>query len=303
MTQLPPLLRDRIQFELNRLGDSGEVRAVRSLGGGCINNAARLEANEHAYFLKWNPRPLPGMFPSEATGLHLLRATGTVSIPEPYAAGDPAGQTPGFILMEWIETPAGHRIDMAVLGEQLAELHQKGVSPQHPAAYGLAADNFIGSTPQHNGWETDWIVFFRQKRLVPQIELAARNGLLADRRARRLEKLLEQLDRLLDGVDRRPCLLHGDLWGGNVMAGSAGQPVLIDPAVYFGDREADIAFTELFGGFSRRFYQAYEAAYPLEPGYADRRDLYNLYHLLNHLNLFGEAYGDQVDAVLRHTVG
>lgn len=297
-------LRDRIRVELDRLGDPSEIQSVRSLGGGCINNAQRLQTGEQFYFLKWNARPLPGMFKTEAEGLRLMKTTGTVRIPEPFAADDPSNHAPGFILMEWIETPSGlgHKIDMEALGEQLAEMHRTGASLHHPPAFGLDRDNYIGSTPQTNGWELDWVEFFRRQRLLPQMELAKRNGLLGEGRARRLEKLIDRLDRWLGGVERSPSLLHGDLWGGNVMAGPDNQPVLIDPAVYFGDREADIAFTELFGGFSKRFYQAYETVYPLESGYAGRRDLYNLYHLLNHLNLFGEVYGSQVDAVLRHYV-
>ena len=304
MNSLPPSLRDRIQIELDRLGDKGEIHSVRSLGGGCINNAQKIHTKEGVYFLKWNEKPLAGMFQTEAAGLRLLHATGTVRIPEPYAADDPAGHVPGFILMEWIETSSSlrHRIDMDVLGEQLAAMHRKGVSPESPPAYGLDHDNYIGSTPQRNGWDVDWVSFYRRCRLIPQMELARRNGLLDHGRIRRLEKLIEQLDRWLGEIERRPCLLHGDLWGGNVLAGPAGQPALIDPAVHYGDREADIAFTELFGGFSKRFYQSYEAAYPLEPGYAERRDLYNLYHLMNHLNLFGGTYGAQVDSVLRHYI-
>lgn len=304
MNTLPPSLNERIRIELDRLGDTSEVRAVRSLGGGCINNAQRLQTEKQVYYLKWNAQPLPGMFRAEAEGLRLMHATRTVRVPEPFAADDPFDHTPGFILMEWIEMPygLGHKIDMDALGEQLAEMHRVGTSPKQPPAYGLDRDNYIGSNPQINGWEVDWAAFYRSRRLIPQMELARRNGLLNGSRARRLEKLIEQLDRWLDGVERRPCLLHGDLWGGNVMAGPGSQPVLIDPAVYYGDREADIAFTELFGGFSKRFYQAYESVYPLEPGYAERRDLYNLYHLMNHLNLFGEGYGSQVDAVLRRYV-
>ena len=159
-------------------------------------------------------------------------------------------------------------------------------------------DNYIGSTPQVNGWLDDWLAFFRERRLRPQMELAARNGHLPAGRRRALEGFMGRLDELLGGVPRRPALLHGDLWGGNMIADPSGQPVLIDPAVYYGDREADLAMTALFGGFSSAFYAAYNEVYPLADGWRERFRIYNLYHLLNHLNLFGEGYGAQVDAVI-----
>jgi fructosamine-3-kinase len=170
-------------------------------------------------------------------------------------------------------------------------------------AYGLDHDNYIGATPQPNGWMPSWRDFFRERRLRFQAELARRNGLLPAERASRVERLLDRLDRWIDDALVRPSLLHGDLWGGNFIVGPGGGPALIDPAAYYGDREADLAFTRLFGGFPDNFYRAYAAAWPLPAGWQDRRDLYNLYHLLNHLNLFGESYGAQVDAVLRRYVG
>jgi fructosamine-3-kinase len=148
-----------------------------------------------------------------------------------------------------------------------------------------------------------WIAFFRERRLRFQAELARQNGLLGGQRERRMERLLGRLDRWIDSGLAQPALLHGDLWGGNFIVGPGGAPALIDPAAYYGDREADLAFTTLFGGFGPSFYAAYEAAWPLPAGWRERRDLYNLYHLLNHMNLFGESYGAEVDAVLRRYVG
>jgi len=292
---LPETLRVELEGLLESLGDASPIQSARPVGGGCINNGMRLQTQNETYFLKWNSDSLPGMFPAEAYGLSLLAQTHTVRVPAVLGLDDAPFQRPAFILLEWLDGP---QPDQAALGEQVAEMHRLGFSPRTPPAYGLDQDNYIGSTPQRNGWEEDWITFYCERRLRPQAELARRNGRLPTGRRQRLELLMERLDRWLGGVERRPSLLHGDLWGGNVIAGPRGG-ALIDPAVYYGDREADLAFTELFGGFSSRFYQAYQAVWPLEPGYRERRDLYNLYHLLNHLNLFGESYGGEVDSVLR----
>lgn len=297
---LPDTLVEPVRAAFQAAGDPTPIQAIRPVGGGCINNAQRLVTAQASYFLKWNAHPLPGMFPAEAQGLRLIAATQTVRVPAVLAAADVSGDQPAYILMEWLEGPpaAARRGDPALLGMHLAAMHGHSAD-----AYGLDHDNYIGSTPQQNGWEKDWVRFYREKRLRPQIEQAQRNGLLPATRRQRLERLLERLDDWLEGVTRQPALLHGDLWSGNVIGGPAGVPVLIDPAVSYSDREAEIAFTELFGGFSTRFYDAYQAAWPLEPGYANRRDLYNLYHLLNHLNLFGESYGAQVDAIARRYAG
>jgi len=304
VNDLPGPLLDSLQAALREHGDPGSLQDTRWIGGGCINNCMRLVTARGSYLLKWNARPLPAMFQKEAHGLGLLRDTHAIRVPQVLAECENRAGVPAFILLEWIESPPGQRAPRQdQLGEQLARLHQEGVSPQQPPAYGLDRDNYIGSTPQTNGWELDWLQFFREKRLKPQIELAEKDGKLPPSRRARLERLSERLEDWLGGVPRQPALLHGDLWGGNVIAGPEGEPVLIDPAVYYGDREAEIAFTELFGGFTPLFYQAYRTAWPLEPGYAERRDLYNLYHLLNHLNLFGESYGVEVDEICRRYVG
>jgi fructosamine-3-kinase len=260
----------------------------------------RLQTTQGVYLLKWNPDPLPGMFGCEAEGLRLLKATATIRVPEPYSASDATAQHPAFILMEFLEDPGGTRkVNDELLGRQLADLHRTGQPPGENPVYGLNQDNYIGPTVQPNGWDEDWIAFFREKRLRFQGQLAQRNGRLTGERRRRLDMILDHMEDYLGGVRRQPALIHGDLWGGNVMIGPGGAPALIDPAVYYADREAEIAYTQLFGGFSRRFYTAYEEVWPLEAGYGERRDLYNLYHLLNHLNIFGESYGGQVDSVLR----
>jgi fructosamine-3-kinase len=276
------------------LGDSSPVQSAELLGGGCINHAMRLQTARSQYLLKWNSDPLPGLFQAEADGLRRLAKTNTVRVPHVLAHAGPGPDYPAHILLEWLSGPPTAPADEERLGAQLAELHRQGTAP----SYGLASDNYLGSVLQRNTWQTNWVTFFGKCRLLPQIELARRLGRLPTARANRLAHLLDHLDDHLDGVERRPALIHGDLWGGNVIPGPDGLAV-IDPAVSYSDREAEIAYTQLFGGFSARFYAGYQSTWPLEPGYSRRRDLYNLYHLLNHLNHFGESYGPQVDQVLR----
>jgi protein-ribulosamine 3-kinase len=305
MRNLPPSLIAPVQEALRRRGDDTALVDAQPVGGGCINNGLRLSTEKSIYFLKWNSRPLPGMFPLEARGLQLIAETHTVRVPQVIGTGEPAPTIPAYILMEWLESSReGRRFDgMARLGEQLAAMHRIGVPQRNPLAFGLDSDNYIGSTPQSNGWEPDWVVFFCERRLRPQMELARANGHLPAHRQRRLEILMDRLPSLIGKHKVQPSLLHGDLWGGNVLPIAGGELALIDPAVYYGDREAELAFTHLFGGFSEAFYRAYQSVWPLEAGFTERIDLYNSYHLLNHLNLFGEGYGSQVDAILARYTG
>jgi fructosamine-3-kinase len=296
---LPARLDEPVGAALRQIGDNSLIRSVRPVGGGCINHAMRLETGQGVYLLKYNSDPLPSMFQCEAEGLRLLAATHSVRIPAALAYEEATGGRPAWILLEFLEGgPSG---DAGKLGEQLAGLHRLGVSPHTPPAYGLHNDNYIGSSRQVNAWETDWARFFADYRLRPQMELGQRTGRVSGDRRKRLEKLIERLPGLLSGYQSVPSLIHGDLWGGNVIPGPDGL-VLIDPAVSYSDREAELAYTQLFGGFSSRFYAGYNSAWPLDPGYPARRDLYNLYHLLNHLNLFGESYGGEVDQVIRQYV-
>ena len=299
MNGLPESLRQPVMDLLAQIGDQSGIQAIQPVGGGCINHATRLDTQYHRYLLKWNAALLPGMFASEADGLHRLESTHTVRVPTVYGHADAQDNHPAFILLEWLE--GSRSADQGILGEQLAELHRRGTSPKNPSAYGLDQDNYIGSTPQVNHWEQDWAVFFAACRLTPQMYLARKNNRLTAERRRRLEALIASLPALLGGIARRPSLIHGDLWSGNIIPGPDGLAV-IDPAISYSDREAEIAYSELFGGFSARFYAAYQSTWPLDAGYSQRRDLYNLYHLLNHLNLFGEGYGPQVDAVLNRFI-
>lgn len=276
------------------------LRTLTPLGASFAGRFFRVQSDAGTFALKWAEQPAPGALAAEARGLALLGAGGAVRVPRIRHVHDlsaTGGAGPAFLVIEWLDG-GGAAPDMAALGSALATLHR-----QTSATYGLDHDNTIGGTPQQNTPHLDWPTFFRERRLAPQLALAARQGRLPAPRRRGLERLLERLDELLH-TPPQPSLIHGDLWRGNVLAASAdGTPALIDPAVSYSDREAELAFTELFGGFGGRFLAAYREAWPLEPGYADRRDLYNLYHLLNHLNLFGEGYGPQVDAVIRRYVG
>ena len=230
------------------------------------------------------------MFEAEAEGLAELKKADAIRVPEVYDVGTDANGA--YIEMERFELQRGSERDAATLGEQLASLH-KHTSDLH----GWHRDNTIGPTPQHNPQTDDWVEFFREHRLKFQLDLATRNaytGELQDLGNR----LAERLEDLFEGYDPAPSLLHGDLWAGN-WGVADGVPVIFDPAVYYGDRETDIAMTQLFGGFGDAFYREYERAWPLAAGSAERLELYKLYHVLNHLNLFGSGYLEQALAILR----
>jgi fructosamine-3-kinase len=301
-----------IASALHLAGDTTPLRERAAVGGGCISRAERIRTERGIYLIKLGGDGLPGFFAAEAYGLRLLAETRTIRVPavlvyhdsEPETSGDQLTPTfelnalrksRGFILLEWLAPPPGadHAAAAVALGHGLAVLHRASAP-----GYGLDLDNYIGTTPQPNGWMASWSEFFRDRRLRFQAELARRNGRWNAERERRMERLLGRLHEWI-GEPEQPSLLHGDLWAGNFLVDSESAPALIDPAVYYGDREAEIAYTLLFGGFPDVFYQAYQAAWPLPDGWQERRDLYNLYHLLNHLNLFGEGYGGAVDAVLR----
>ena len=260
------------------------------VAGGSINACYRWPAAGGVLFVKIAARASATAFAAEAAGLAELAAAGALRVPQVRASGHT--DTAAFLALEWIEAGVADRECERRLGAGLAALH--AVTAER---YGWNRDNTIGRTPQANGWTADWAGFFRERRLRPQLELAARNG-FAPTLADRGERLLESLPALLAGHTPRPALLHGDLWGGNWLASVAGDPVIFDPAVYFGDPETDVAMTRLFGGFGGSFYRAYEAAAPLPDGAAVRAELYNLYHVLNHANLFAGGYPRQARAII-----
>jgi protein-ribulosamine 3-kinase len=253
------------------------------VGGGCINDAVVLMADDgQKYFVKLNNASRLDMFVAEATGLEEIVQSGSLRAPRPVCTGIAGGEA--FLVLEHL--PLGGHGNEAALGSGLAAMHRTTREQ-----FGWRRDNTIGSTTQVNTHEDDWVEFYREHRLRFQLELAAENG---DRRLlREGESLLDALPAFFTNYQPQASLLHGDLWGGNRGALPDGTPVIFDPAVYYGDREADLAMTELFGGFGARFYAAYNEAWPLDGGYRVRRELYNLYHILNHYNLFGGGYASQ----------
>ena len=276
---LPAGLGEGIEAALSELGIAHDLSAVRPVAGGCIHNGSRLETDEGtAFFLKWNPDAPPGMFAAEADGLSALRAAGAAVVPEPLAWTD---GPPAWILMEFIE--AGPTQADAALGEALASIHASA----HGTGFGWTRDNWIGSLPQSNREDPSWGAFWCDARLRPQLLLARGAGRLEEDV---FDGVLEAAPGALAGVTR-PELVHGDLWSGNAFSTPDGRPVLVDPAVHRGDGEVDLAMSELFGGFGRAFYDAYGAVRAVSPEYtAFKRDLYQLYYLLVHVNLFGSGY-------------
>jgi len=253
------------------------IRAASLVTGGCIHRCYRVSIQEKDLFLKCNSADYADAFAAEADGLAGLREAG-YRAPEPQSHGTAAGRA--YLLMEFLDLKG--RVDFPALGRMLAQAHRKP-GPR----FGWQRDNYIGATPQANGWSDNWAQFWRDRRMQPQLELARKRGF----------SLPDISTELLKGHRPQPSLLHGDLWSGNVSF-MPGGPVVFDPAIYYGDREADLAMTELFGGFPPEFYSSYQEAYPLDAGYEKRKHLYNLYHLLNHLNLFGRSYLGQVEETL-----
>jgi fructosamine-3-kinase len=257
-------------------------------GGSSLNATWRLDAGALRSFVKVNSADRASMFEAEAAGLAELAAVNAVRVPRPIAAGVAGDES--FIALEWLDFIEGGR--GAALGHALAALHRHTA-----AACGWQRDNTIGTTPQENTWTSDWATFFRDRRIAPQLSLAARNGHRGALQ-RDGEHLLAAIPALLAGHAPAPSLLHGDLWSGNAGRLGDGVPVIFDPAVYYGDREADLAMCSLFGGFGADFFAAYREAWPLPSGHELRRELYNLYHVLNHANLFGGGYVAQAAGMI-----
>ncbi len=268
-------------------GASFNARDRHALGGGCINSAYRVGDGERTFFVKLNSADKHAMFAAEADGLAELARAQALVVPEPICHGVAGGQA--FIVLQALSL--GGNGSPAEFGRQLAQLHRTTAE-----RFGWWRDNTIGSTHQPNRQHHDWVAFWRHERLGFQLELAGRNGMLG--LEREAQRLLAGLDGFFSDYRPIPSLLHGDLWGGNFGYLDSGAPCIYDPAVYYGDREAELAMTELFGGFGSAFYAAYDEAWPRDVGYDVRRTLYNLYHILNHANMFGGGYAGQASAMI-----
>lgn len=276
------------------VGAATEILDVVPVGGGCVNRAGRVETSRGPFFAKWHDSPPPGMFAAEAMGLAAMRASDTpLVLPEPVAWRDGGDGAIGFLVTTWL--PRGQRgpdFD-ARLGVGLASLH-RACAP----AFGFEADGTCGSTPQPNGWCESWPAFYRDRRLAFQVRLARDAGRMTGADLATMERVIARIDRWI-ADDATPSLIHGDLWSGNLWVGAGGAPGLVDPAPYYAHREAELGMMTLFGGFGPRVYDAYDEAWPLQPGWRERNGLYQLYHLLNHWNLFGESYREQTLGVAR----
>ncbi|MCD7761402.1 MAG: fructosamine kinase family protein [Clostridiales bacterium] len=281
-------------------GENLRITGRRAVSGGDINLAYRLSLSDGtAVFMKCNTAANRDFFRAEVDGLNALRAAHAVGVPKPLAVGADGRQGFSFLLMEYLDPAPRRRDYWETFGHELARLHRAStaglVSESRSSLFGFREDNYIGASRQVNTPKAGWVAFFRDCRLSPQIRMAGRK---LDSGAReKCESLLQRLDALLVEPEF-PSLLHGDLWGGNVAAGPDGKAWIFDPAAYVGHFEAELAMTELFGGFPATFYRAYHEVNPIDPGYTERRDLYNLYHLLNHLNLFGSSYLSAVSGIL-----
>lgn len=270
-------------------GETIKVNNHQSVGGGCINQGYQLNTNNGSYFVKLNQTCLGDMFAAEALGLQQMWATHTIRVPKPICTGTVGNYA--YIVMAWLDIGGrGDTTAWEAMGRQLAQLHRPVVADK----FGWECNNTIGSTPQINTWTADWGEFWATHRIGYQLRLAKRRGgQFPDG-----ERLVAMIPELLAHHQPQPSLVHGDLWGGNASVTADGEPVIFDPATYYGDREVDIAMTELFGGFSPSFYKGYNQVWPVDPGYQKRKTLYNLYHILNHFNLFGGGYGGQANRMI-----
>ena len=289
---LPGSLTERLAEHLTiHLGQPVDIEQDVAIGGGSINDAYRLETNAGRFFVKVNHADrFPSFFEAEADGLGRLREAGTIRVPEVIAMGEDHDDS--YLLMTWVDGGTKTDAFWEAFGRSLAALHRRS-----DKNFGLERDNYIGSLKQANTRQATWADFFVHCRLEPLVKMARDRRKLGDGDVLRFERLYGQLAGLFP--QEPPALLHGDLWSGNFICAKDSAPVLIDPAVYFGHREMDIAMSRLFGGFEPGFYTAYNDAFPLERGWEERVDLCNLYPLLVHVNLFGGGYVQQVQTILK----
>ena len=272
-------------------GKKVEIQRVSIVGGGSINDARRIQSSEGTFFAKINSaKEYPGMFEAESSGLEFLRNVSSFRVPAPIATG--VTEDIQWILMENINSTNRKPDFWEKFGRNLAEMHKQSADE-----FGLAEDNYLGSLIQKNDRRKTWEAFFSEMRISPQLEMAKEKGLATSEFLRLFDKMLSRVERYFP--TEPPAAVHGDLWTGNFMTDSHGEAVIFDPAVYYGHREMDLGMSKLFGGFDKRFYDAYHEVYPLESGWEERIHVANLYPLLAHVNLFGGSYTGQVIQILR----
>jgi fructosamine-3-kinase len=274
-------------------GQSFQASHHRPVGGGSINQAYALLDGNQAYFVKVNQVSCIAMFEAEALGLRKIAETQTIRVPQSICWGMEGSSA--YIVLEWMDLGYGTHHAWQAMGHNLAAMHRV----TSDSGFGWDLNNTIGSTPQINTWTTNWTEFFIEHRLHYQFQLAKRRGgSFPDQ-----ERLIAAIPHLLADHQPQPSLVHGDLWSGNAAVTKLEEPIIFDPALYFGDREVDLAMTELFGSFPTDFYRAYNATFPLEAGYQRRKILYNLYHIINHFNLFGGGYESQANRMISSLLG
>ncbi|EOA24392.1 hypothetical protein CARUB_v10017641mg [Capsella rubella] len=272
-------------------GKATQITKISSVGGGCINLATHYHTDAGSFFVKTNRSIGPAMFEGEALGLEAMYETSTIRVPKPHKVGAlPTGGS--YIIMEFIDF-GGSRGYQAELGRKLAEMHKAGISSK---GFGFEVDNTIGSTPQINTWSSNWIEFYGEKRLGYQLELA-RDQYGDSAIYQKGQTLIQNMASLFENVAIEPCLLHGDLWSGNIAYDKNNEPVILDPACYYGHNEAEFGMSWC-AGFGESFYNAYFKVMPKQPGFEKRRDLYLLYHYLNHYNLFGSGYRSSAMSII-----
>jgi protein-ribulosamine 3-kinase len=277
-------------FEKIGLHIGERIISDSSIGGGCIGDSRVVKTDAgNKYFLKSYGTSSGSIIKNEANGLEELAKSNTIHIPQVIYSDDQ------FLLLEYIEQSSRVSIFSELFGQRFAKMH-KYTSEE----FGFYENNFIGATPQINIPKSEkWSTFYWENRLLYQFKLAERNNYSSTELHNLFSILENRIESIIEGSEEEPTILHGDLWGGNYIVDEKGEPCLIDPAVYYGHREADLAMTMLFGGFDSKFYNAYDEAYPLKPGWRNRIDIYKLYHVMNHLNLFGASYYSQVISILK----
>jgi len=292
LNQIPDFIKEEVMRQFSERSVSRiELLDFSFTSGGCINESGVLATSLGNYFIKWNDSArYPGMFNAESRGLNKLSDTQTLQVPQVMFACENAPWQ--FLVLEYIRENTRKKNYWKTLGEQLAMLHRNTDD-----FFGLDYDNYIGSLQQINTNAASWIDFFIHNRLAMMMKKLEAENRIDQSLVNSMDRLYSRLKDLLP--DERPSLLHGDLWSGNVISGPTGNPVVIDPAIYFGNREAEIAFTRLFGGFDEDFYESYQSNYPLISGFEERCDLYNLYPLLVHANLFGQSYLSRISSIVK----